>query len=334
MAVSKKRKSKHATTKGVRKTYAIPAKVKPPMSADILAYDTVVFDREDIDILAEKVVNPALGYEKGYDFDRKDMMLFVEKNAELLTQPSLKYFNIVTEKVPNPETGEVCELGMLFKSVNMVSTSKAILECIYYARTDKTCKGLFAVVLLYNSKAEEGNRFKFTEMYSAIPERDRQSFNFIPEEFIYAYSMVQVMLLNNLADEIEPKSQNSKQEGSLIDGIVSVSRYTAEGGKEGTLSEVTAPEGSTSNTTLSGSRNNVVYVGNKKTYRYRKGSLSKLKRKSIITCPIWGVRGHWRVYKKTGKKIWIEPYKKGKERNNSSNYATKTYKLKVDKGGV
>ena len=58
MAVSKKRKSKHAKKKGVRKTYAIPAKVKPPMSADILAYDTVVFDREDIDIsLYNLVIN-------------------------------------------------------------------------------------------------------------------------------------------------------------------------------------------------------------------------------------------------------------------------------------
>lgn len=25
----------------------------------------------------------------------------------------------------------------------------------------------------------------------------------------------------------------------------------------------------------------------------------------------WTVRGHWRYYKKTGKKVWIKPYKKG-----------------------
>lgn len=40
-----------------------------------------------------------------------------------------------------------------------------------------------------------------------------------------------------------------------------------------------------------------------------------------ITCPCWGVRGHYRHYK-SGKVIFIEAYQKGKDR---SNYSPKEY---------
>lgn len=56
--------------------------------------------------------------------------------------------------------------------------------------------------------------------------------------------------------------------------------------------------------------------------------LAKCVREHIeITCPCWGVAGHWRTYKKTGKKVWIKPYRKGKERNNPDSYVAKTYEL-------
>ena len=45
-----------------------------------------------------------------------------------------------------------------------------------------------------------------------------------------------------------------------------------------------------------------------------------------ITCPCWGVMGHWRTYK-TGKEIWIKPYKKGKERNKEAAYRPKEYEI-------
>ena len=47
--------------------------------------------------------------------------------------------------------------------------------------------------------------------------------------------------------------------------------------------------------------------------------------KHKMTCECWGVAGHWRTYK-NGKKIWIKPYKKGKERNNALIYSPKNYK--------
>lgn len=40
-----------------------------------------------------------------------------------------------------------------------------------------------------------------------------------------------------------------------------------------------------------------------------------------ITCPCWGVRGHYRHYK-SGKVVFIKPYQKGKNR---SNYSPKEY---------
>ena len=45
-----------------------------------------------------------------------------------------------------------------------------------------------------------------------------------------------------------------------------------------------------------------------------------------ITCPCWGVAGHWRTYK-SGKKVWINPYRKGKQRSNPAAYTPKVYQL-------
>lgn len=53
-----------------------------------------------------------------------------------------------------------------------------------------------------------------------------------------------------------------------------------------------------------------------------------MKREPVkITCPCWGVAGHWRTYKKSGKKVWIEPYRKGKQRYNPAAYQPKNYQL-------
>lgn len=45
-----------------------------------------------------------------------------------------------------------------------------------------------------------------------------------------------------------------------------------------------------------------------------------------ITCPCWGVAGHVRTYK-SGKQVWIKPYRKGKQRNNPAAYEPKEYQL-------
>lgn len=39
------------------------------------------------------------------------------------------------------------------------------------------------------------------------------------------------------------------------------------------------------------------------------------KRHHNITCDCWYVMGHWRTYHKTGKRVWIEGYWKGENRN-------------------
>ena len=46
----------------------------------------------------------------------------------------------------------------------------------------------------------------------------------------------------------------------------------------------------------------------------------------VINCPSWGVIGHIRTYK-SGKKVWIKPYRKGKERKNTAVYSSKDYDL-------
>ena len=43
-----------------------------------------------------------------------------------------------------------------------------------------------------------------------------------------------------------------------------------------------------------------------------------------MTCPCWGVIGHWRNYK-SGKRGWIEPYRKGKKRDDPKAYRAKEY---------
>lgn len=45
-----------------------------------------------------------------------------------------------------------------------------------------------------------------------------------------------------------------------------------------------------------------------------------------MTCPCWGVAGHWRTYK-NGNQVWIKPYRKGKERNNPAAYRPKEYEI-------
>ena len=43
-----------------------------------------------------------------------------------------------------------------------------------------------------------------------------------------------------------------------------------------------------------------------------------------MTCPCWGVIGHWRTYR-SGKQVWIAPYRKGRKRNDASAYEPKDY---------
>ena len=45
-----------------------------------------------------------------------------------------------------------------------------------------------------------------------------------------------------------------------------------------------------------------------------------------ISCPCWGVAGHMRTYK-SGKQVWIKPYRKGKQRNTPAAYVPKEYQL-------
>jgi len=54
--------------------------------------------------------------------------------------------------------------------------------------------------------------------------------------------------------------------------------------------------------------------------------ISKTHLKHIFTCLCWGVRGHIRHYK-SGKTTFIQPYKKGKERNNLNAFSGKEYRL-------
>ena len=51
-----------------------------------------------------------------------------------------------------------------------------------------------------------------------------------------------------------------------------------------------------------------------------------VKTQRVIACPCWGVIGHWRTYK-SGKKVWVGPYRKGRERNNPAAYSPKEYQL-------
>ena len=46
-----------------------------------------------------------------------------------------------------------------------------------------------------------------------------------------------------------------------------------------------------------------------------------------MTCPCWGVAGHWRNYKKTGKRVWIDAYRKGPQRHDPNAYRPKNYQI-------
>lgn len=62
-----------------------------------------------------------------------------------------------------------------------------------------------------------------------------------------------------------------------------------------------------------------------KRYVISRGIMDKTPhKKHEMTCPSWSVAGHWRTYKKTGKRVWIEGYKKGKDKETVAP-APKTY---------
>jgi len=50
------------------------------------------------------------------------------------------------------------------------------------------------------------------------------------------------------------------------------------------------------------------------------------KRHNVITCECWGVAGHWRTYK-SGKKVFIAAYRKGKKRDDPNAYVPKGYSI-------
>lgn len=50
------------------------------------------------------------------------------------------------------------------------------------------------------------------------------------------------------------------------------------------------------------------------------------KKQREISCPCWGVIGHWRNCK-SGKKVWVRPYRKGRERDNPAAYSPKEYQF-------
>ena len=61
-----------------------------------------------------------------------------------------------------------------------------------------------------------------------------------------------------------------------------------------------------------------------RSYRLKRGWKSAVKRQiAQITCPAWGVRGHFRHYK-NGQIVFIKPYVKGKKRDE---YKGKVYEL-------
>ena len=51
------------------------------------------------------------------------------------------------------------------------------------------------------------------------------------------------------------------------------------------------------------------------------------KRHNVITCECWGVAGHWRTYK-SGKKVFIAAYRKGKKRDDPNAYVPKGYSIR------
>ena len=54
------------------------------------------------------------------------------------------------------------------------------------------------------------------------------------------------------------------------------------------------------------------------------------KRHHNITCDCWYVMGHWRTYHKTGKKIWIEGYWKGENRDKEMPTNTRIREIPVN----
>ena len=64
-----------------------------------------------------------------------------------------------------------------------------------------------------------------------------------------------------------------------------------------------------------------------KVIHLKKDWQTEIKKHIEFTCLAWRVRGHYRTYK-SGRKVYIQPYTKGKNKNDLSSVVDKTYYIK------
>ena len=70
-----------------------------------------------------------------------------------------------------------------------------------------------------------------------------------------------------------------------------------------------------------------------KVIHLKKDWQTEIKKHIKYSCPAWRVRGHYRTYK-SGRKVYIQPYTKGKNKNDLSSVVDKTYYIKKENKNV
>lgn len=232
-----------------------------------------------------------------------------------LVRPSIPEFTAVVQDKGMPYSTYVCFRKTRFKSADFFNAKLGKADCKLVPLIDAFVyvnnQGAFCntVVTIANAIAEFGGRTVIGSLQLAtyrhddpftreMFENDHRYFNEFAQSLKYLYLAIQ--LLSTERPEV------------LSFGRESVSRaegHLRQGGKK------------------KRKQHNARFV---KVIRISEDAPAQLvaalaKHKRKIECPCWGVAGHWRTYKKSGKRVWISPYRKGRERHNPEAYQPKNY---------
>lgn len=234
-------------------------------------------------------------------------------SAELLENPALPEFElVVTEPFPSMRRSRVRFKKTVLPMVEIKQSADDITMCSTplidgYVSEDGNDEILYYLTMYAGHFYEKGQKQDLTmtmqSFHYANPEAEAGAV-YAMEDYIYnleaarftkmAYLAIQEMMRNKPTVFVESKPGNA----NVVSG------------------------GGSSN-----GKKNKVRV--ERVIRINTAELEKaIKAHKEIKCPCWGVMGHYRTYK-SGKRVWVNPYKKGKERNNPNAYVAKEYLMEV-----
>lgn len=234
-------------------------------------------------------------------------------SAELLENPALPEFELVITK-PFPSMRR-----------NRIRFQKTVLPTVQIAKSvDDIDFGCTPQIDGYVSEDSNEEVFYYITMYTGhfYKDGEKQDMTSTMQTFHYANPELEAGIMDAM------ENYNHNLEAARVTKLAYLAIQEMMRNKPTVFVE--SKPGNTNSVAGGGSSNgkkNKVRV--ERVIRINAMELEKaIKGHKEIKCPCWGVMGHYRTYK-SGKRVWVNPYKKGKERNNPNAYVAKEYLMEV-----